>query len=135
MKAAAFFSAFSAVLLTTVSAHDSPNASGNDTASTFDASSQTLTDPYPYFFPVPDAQKDDDTPFPMPLCYGQRIEEASIVELQAYLVQGTLTSVKLVECYLRRIGQVDTFVECVVSFFLWGLGWAVVRSLCCVREF
>lgn len=117
MKSASFFPAFGAILLATVSTTCKANDNhdhGHDTdVHAFNVSSQTLTDPYPYYFPVSDAQKEDETPFPMPLCYGTRVEEASIVQLQGYLTDGTLTSAKLLECYLRRIMQVDTFVECV----------------------
>lgn len=120
MKSASFFSALVAILLATVSTTGKANDNhdnGHDTdVHAVNVSSQTLTDPYPYYFPVAGAQKEDETPFPMPLCYGTRIEEASIVELQGYLTDGTLTSAKLLECYLRRIMQVDTFVECVIFY-------------------
>lgn len=129
MKSASFFSAFGAILLATVSTTCKANDNhdhGHDTdVHAFNVSSQTLTDPYPYYFPVSDAQKEDETPFPMPLCYGTRVEETSIVQLQGYLTDGTLTSAKLLECYLRRIMQVDTFVEC--AFFVF------VSTLCSVR--
>lgn len=113
MKGFYLFSFASALAFALASTTDATNEhhdhrQKNDT---LNVSSQTLTDPYPYYFPVLDAQKKDDTPFPMPLCYGARIEEASIAELQGYLTDGTLTSAKLVECYMRRILQVDTYVE------------------------
>lgn len=112
MKSSFFLFALGAALLATVSATNDHSDDGNETnAHAVNVSSQTLTDPYPYYFPVADAQKEGETPFPMPLCYGTRIEEASIVELQGYLADGTLTSAKLLECYLRRVMQVDTFVE------------------------
>lgn len=115
MKNTAFFATLCATLLARVSATTTNNEEydhlSDTSAHSFNISSETLTDPFPFYFPVPDAQQEDETPLPMPLCYGTRIEEASIVELQGYLTNGCLTSVQLVECYLRRIMQVDTYVE------------------------
>jgi amidase len=78
----------------------------------FNASAQTLEDPFPFFFPdVADRNSSIGTPFPMPRCHGITIEETTIVDLQRYLAQGNLTAVQLVECYIRRITQVDSYVE------------------------
>jgi amidase len=57
------------------------------------ANAQTLSDPFPYYFPKVNA-----TPaelFAMPLCQGYKIEDASIDELQGLLSNGSLTSVEL----------------------------------------
>lgn len=39
----------------------------------------------------------------VPLCDGVDVEDKSIETLQEYMVQGNLTSVDLVNCYLARI--------------------------------
>ncbi|KAH7309742.1 amidase signature domain-containing protein [Stachybotrys elegans] len=50
-------------------------------------------------------------PFPMPLCKGVKIEDASIVELQQWLTEGQLTSQDLVECYLARIEKTNEYLH------------------------
>lgn len=49
--------------------------------------------------------------FPMPLCRGIVLEEATIDELQLYMENKTLTSVDLVHCYLQRYFQINDFVN------------------------
>jgi len=53
---------------------------------------------------------DPSTPFPMPLCYGYVIEEASIDTLQSYMSTGNLTSVQLTKCFLQRISQLNPYL-------------------------
>ncbi|KAL4955795.1 amidase signature domain-containing protein [Aspergillus filifer] len=50
-------------------------------------------------------------PFPMPPCKGIIIEDASIVTLQQWMIDGNLTSQDLVECYLDRIEQTDKYLH------------------------
>lgn len=73
-----------------------------------------LQQPYPFFFPPQDAA---GTPalFPMPPCKNVTIEEATIDQLQHYLGQGTLTSVDLLKCYLKRVRQVDEYINSVIE--------------------
>lgn len=40
-------------------------------------------------------------PFPMPLCHGFKLEEATVDQIQARLMSGKLTSVQLVQCYVE----------------------------------
>jgi hypothetical protein len=51
-----------------------------------------------------------DDPFPMPLCYGYVIEEASINTIQQYISNGNLTSVQLTKCLLQRIAQLNLYL-------------------------
>ena len=75
---------------------------------------QTLPSPFPYDFPNQDAA---DTPslFPMPLCHGVTIEEATIDQLQQYMADGKLTSQQLAVCYLQRIWQTDDYINSVLE--------------------
>ncbi|EEP77697.1 conserved hypothetical protein [Uncinocarpus reesii 1704] len=73
--------------------------------------SQLLKNPYPYHFP--ELGSNGTSLFPMPLCHGFRLEEATIDELQAQLTSGRLTSVDLVECYTERIFQTNGYVNAV----------------------
>ena len=43
----------------------------------------------------------------VPLCNGINIEDATIGTLQEYMIDGKLTSVDLVKCYLARIEQTN----------------------------
>lgn len=52
--------------------------------------------------------------FPMSLCNGIRLEEATIDQLQHYMEKRRLTSVQIVECYLQRLFQVEESIKCVV---------------------
>lgn len=68
--------------------------------------------PYPYEFP-PLQSANSSSLFPMPLCGGVVIEEATIDQLQHAMTQGKLTAVKLVHCYWKRAMQVDEYIKCV----------------------
>ncbi|KAM3075124.1 hypothetical protein ACMFMG_007418 [Clarireedia jacksonii] len=77
---------------------------------------QVLEDPYPYNFPVlQNGGLADSGQFPMPLCNGFRLEEASIDQLQSAMSNGTLTSVQIVMCYLERIYQTDEYIRSVMQ--------------------
>lgn len=73
-----------------------------------------LRTPYPYYFPP---INDAGTPalFPMPPCQGITLEEATIDQLQDYMSHGTLTSVQLLKCYLKRVRQVDEYINSVIE--------------------
>ena len=74
------------------------------------AASQTLNDPFPYYFPD---QNEPANLFPMPLCNGIPLEEATIDQLQDYMSHGKLTSVQLVMCYMQRESQTREYIKCV----------------------
>lgn len=77
---------------------------------------QNLDSPYPYEFPpLQTGSLADSGQFPMPLCHGFKLEEASIDQLQHELSQNRLTTVKLVMCYLQRILQVDDYTRYALS--------------------
>jgi amidase len=61
--------------------------------------------------PLSLGQSSVSNPFPMPLCYGYVIEEASIDTLQGYMSEGNLTSVQLTMCYLQRIAQLNPYLQ------------------------
>jgi amidase len=89
------------------SAHKIPRYNSSQTVET-----QTLESPYPYIFPLlQNGSQADSGQFPMPMCHGFKLEEATIDELQEELSSGRLTSVKLVLCYLRRIYQTDSYIR------------------------
>lgn len=73
-----------------------------------------LQTPYPYYFPV---ANDADTPglFAMPQCQGITLEEATIDQLQGYLSAGNVTSAQLLRCYLRRVRQVDEYINSIIE--------------------
>lgn len=74
--------------------------------------SQVLDSPYPYEFPVlQDGSLADSGQFPMPLCYGLTLEEATIDQIQQAMSKGQLSSVKLALCYLKRIYQTDGYIR------------------------
>jgi amidase len=73
---------------------------------------QILENPYPYEFPVlQNGSLADSGQFPMPLCAGFKLEEATIDELQHALSKGRLTSVQIVLCYLQRVYQTDQYIR------------------------
>lgn len=73
---------------------------------------QLLESPTPYDFPIlQNGSLADSGQFPMPLCDGFKLEEASIDQLQSALSNGTLTSVQIVMCYLERIYQTDEYIR------------------------
>ena len=53
--------------------------------------------------------------FPMSLCEGITLEEATIDQLQRFMKSGTLTSLQLLECYLGRVQQVDGYINSVIE--------------------
>ena len=74
--------------------------------------SQTLQSPYPYDFPVlQNGSLVDNGLFPLPLCHGFKLEEATVDQLQRQLSNGSLTSVNLALCYLQRIYQTDGYIR------------------------
>lgn len=69
-----------------------------------------LQNPYPYSFPLqPNANT--SAIFPTRKCRGVVLEEATIDRLQGYMVNGNITAVDLVNCYMRRIQQVDEYIK------------------------
>ncbi|KAL1959067.1 hypothetical protein VTO42DRAFT_3308 [Malbranchea cinnamomea] len=76
-------------------------------------SSQIMKDPYPYYFPQQGSSGADL--FPMPLCDGFKLEEASIDEIQAQMSKGKLTSEKLVQCCHRRIHQTNWYLNAILQ--------------------
>lgn len=72
---------------------------------------QTLTEAetYPYEFPVLSASGADK--FPMPKCGDFTLEEASIDDIQAAYAAGTLTTVQLANCYIKRIHQTNDYIK------------------------
>ncbi|KAG9229622.1 amidase signature domain-containing protein [Amylocarpus encephaloides] len=78
--------------------------------------SQTLDSPYPYEFPaLQNGSSASRGQFPMPLCYGFTLEEATIDQLQAAMSNGTLTSVKIALCYVQRILQTDEYITAIME--------------------
>lgn len=74
--------------------------------------SQILQNPFPYDFPQERANGTAETTlFPMRLCHGFRLEEATIDDIQAQLSSGKLTSVQLLQCYYERIYQTDEYLK------------------------
>lgn len=65
--------------------------------------------PYPFDFPYLNTTGADI--FPMRLCNGFKLEEASIDEIQAELKSGKLTGVQLLECYSERIYQLQPYLK------------------------
>lgn len=76
---------------------------------------QVLNDPFPYSFPR--INEDVSQLFPMPLCNGFELEEATIDEIQMALSTGQLTSVQLLSCYLDRKYQVDNYLRYGYHFY------------------
>lgn len=78
------------------------------------ASAQVLIDPFPYHYP-----KEDATPmalFPMPLCKGITLEEATVDQLQGYMNDGIITAVDIVMCYFARYNQVNGYVNGILQW-------------------
>jgi amidase len=49
--------------------------------------------------------------FPMADCFGFKLEEATIDEMQKALEDGKLTSVQLVMCYILRAHQTQNYIK------------------------
>lgn len=81
-------------------------AASNDTAL---LTSQILLDPFPYDFP----QQGQPTTnlFPMKICHGLKLEEATIDQLQQWLSSRKMTSQELLQCYIQRIDQIDGYTK------------------------
>ncbi|KAG0646914.1 amidase [Hyphodiscus hymeniophilus] len=93
--------------------HGAPNSFFNATQI---IENQELKSPYPYEFPVlQNGSLVDSGQFPMPRCHGFKLEEATIDQLQQALSNGTLTSVKLVMCYMKRIYQTDGYIRAIME--------------------
>ena len=73
------------------------------------AISQILNDPFPYAFPQQELR--GSILFPMPLCKGLKLEEATIDQLQHWMSLGKLSTRQLVECYIDRITQTDGYIR------------------------
>lgn len=71
--------------------------------------SQIVTNPYEYDFPP--LGVNGASLFPMRLCNGFKLEEASIDAIQEQLGAGNLTSVDLLQCYLERIYQTQPYLK------------------------
>lgn len=52
----------------------------------------------------------------MPSCHGITLEEATIDQLQGYLNDGTLSSAQLLRCYVKRMRQVDEYINSLIEF-------------------
>ncbi|KAL5116083.1 hypothetical protein ACEQ8H_005979 [Pleosporales sp. CAS-2024a] len=85
---------------------------GNSSTCYLDA--DPLPNPFPYYFPPANAA---ETPalFPMPLCKGVVVEEATIDQIQYYMSNGSLTSLELLRCYLKRALQVDGYIKSILE--------------------
>jgi amidase len=90
-------------LVSLTSAFDSNN--NTDTLVT----QQIDNKPYPFDFPYLNTTGADL--FPMRLCNGFKLEEASIDKIQAELESGKLTGVQLLECYSERIYQLQPYLK------------------------
>jgi amidase len=74
--------------------------------------SQVLSSPSEYDFPILQYNSAADSGrFPMPLCNGITLEEATIDQLQDYMTNGNLTSVQIAICYMQRIWQTDEYTK------------------------
>jgi amidase len=52
-----------------------------------------------------------DKLFPMGNCFGFKLEEATIDEMQKAMQAGNLTSVQLVTCYMTRTFQTQQYIK------------------------
>ena len=73
------------------------------------AEAQVLENPFPYDFPNMDAPP--VALFPMPSCKGVTLEEATIDQLQDAMSRGNLTSTDILNCYLDRISQTNSYIK------------------------
>ncbi|KAF3391978.1 hypothetical protein DPV78_010797 [Talaromyces pinophilus] len=77
-------------------------------------SQQIDNQPYPYDFPKIGVNGTDL--FPMRLCNGFKLEEATIDDIQAAFNSGKLTGVQLLKCYYERIYQVQPYLNAILQF-------------------
>ncbi|KAH8676894.1 amidase signature domain-containing protein [Tricladium varicosporioides] len=78
--------------------------------------SQVLDSPYPYQFPLlQNGSLSNSGQFPMSLCNGFRLEEATIDQLQQAMIDGILTSLQIVSCYVQRVYQTDEYLNAVME--------------------
>ncbi|KAJ5951907.1 uncharacterized protein N7479_010320 [Penicillium vulpinum] len=75
--------------------------------------SQILTDPYLYDFPRLGGE--GAAQFPMRMCHGFKLEEATIDQIQAELENGTFTGVQLLECYMDRVHQTQPYLNSILQ--------------------
>ncbi|ORY09846.1 glutamyl-tRNA amidotransferase subunit A [Clohesyomyces aquaticus] len=73
-----------------------------------------LEQPFPYYFPVKSSAETSRL-FPMSKCGSITLEEATMGQLQEAMSSGFLTSVDLLKCYLRRIRQVDDYINSIIE--------------------
>ncbi|KAF2728623.1 amidase signature enzyme [Polyplosphaeria fusca] len=103
-------------LVCLATASSTPDTGNCDTLSNSSCilSIDPLQTPYPFYFPP---EEDAETPglFPMPKCGQVTLEEATIDQLQGYMRNGSLTSVQLLNCYMRRMHQVDEYINSIIE--------------------
>ena len=104
------FLLISFALLVLSSTWDGITANGEDLTGCLDF--QDLKTPFPYDFPN---LKNAASLFPMRLCNGIPLEEATIESLQSAMRLRRLKSSQLALCYLQRIYQTDSYIEYVLS--------------------
>ena len=73
-----------------------------------------LQQPYPYYFP-PQNEANSTALFPMPTCQGISLEEATVDQLSGYMSDGLLTSTQILRCYLKRVHQVDEYINSIIE--------------------
>ncbi|KAF2194806.1 glutamyl-tRNA amidotransferase subunit A [Zopfia rhizophila CBS 207.26] len=73
-----------------------------------------LQEPYPYYFP-PKSSGETPALFPVQKCKGITLEEATIDQLQGYMSDGVVRSVDLLNCYMKRIWQVDEYINSIIE--------------------
>jgi len=77
---------------------------------------QILESSYPFEFPIlENGTLADSGQFPMPMCRGFTLEEATIDQMQDALNHGNLTSAQLAMCYLKRVYQTDSYIRQVAN--------------------
>lgn len=77
-------------------------------------SAQVLYEPFAYGFPD-QANSNSVALFPMDTCNGVALEEATIDQIQEAMNNKSLTSQQLTTCYLRRLNQVDPFINALLE--------------------
>lgn len=92
------------------------------------ALSQNLLTPFPYEFPK---LSDTSHPFPVPLCNGVVLEEATVDQLQNSLTLGRLTTSQLAGCYLQRIYQTNDYLKYVTLRCLFNFTALYIEKAVC----